>query len=125
MKDISFTEIPILSGLDRINLAKLIPNFEQVQVNSGEIVFRQGEVGDALYIIIDGIVRVYLEPGGRSREIACLGPGECFGEMALLTGEPRSADIQAMTDLILLRLAKDRFEHLIKQYPSRIGSTWV
>lgn len=118
MKDINFAEIPILSGLDRINLARLIPNFEQLQVKSGEIVFGQGEPGDALFIIIDGIVRVFLEPGGRSREIACLGPRECFGEMALLTGEPRSADIEAMTDLILLRLAKDRFDYLIKEHPS-------
>jgi CRP-like cAMP-binding protein len=101
LKDINFGDIPVLSGLDRINLARLIPNFEKVEVKSGEIIFKQGEPGDSLYIIIDGIVRVFLPPGGRSREIACLGPGECFGEMALLTGEPRSADIEAITDLIL------------------------
>jgi len=118
MKDISFNDIPLLSGLDRINLAKLIPNFEQVEFKSGKIVFRQGDPGDALYIIVAGRVRVFLEAGGGSREIGSLGPRECFGEMALLTDEPRSAGIQAMTDLTLLKLPKDRFYHVIKQHPS-------
>lgn len=60
MKDINFGDIPVLSGLDRINLARLIPSFEQVNAKSGEILFRQGEPGDVLFIIIiDGIVRVF------------------------------------------------------------------
>lgn len=118
VKEINFVDIPILSGLDRVNLARLIPTLEQVSIRSGEIIFRQGDPGDSLYIIIEGIVRVYLEPGGPSREIACLGPRDCFGEMALLTGEPCSADIQAMTDLTLLKLSKDRFDQLIKKHQS-------
>jgi len=121
---INLAEIPILSGLDRVSLAKLVPNFEELNVNSGEMVFRQGDAGDCLYIILDGIVRVFLDTGvtdtkkGRYKEIACLGAGDCFGEMALLSGEPRSADVQAMTDLVLLRLCKDRFDQLIGQHPS-------
>ena len=72
MGDIDFNRISLLCGLDRISLARLIPGFERVEINSGELVFKQGQPGDSLYIIIDGIVRVYLEPGGLSREIACL-----------------------------------------------------
>jgi CRP-like cAMP-binding protein len=56
LKDINFGDIPVLTGLDRINLARLIPNFEKVEVKSGEIIFKQGEPGDSLYIIVDGIV---------------------------------------------------------------------
>lgn len=121
---INLAEIPILSGLDRVSLAKLIPNFEELNVNSGEMIFRQGDAGDCLYIILDGIVRVFLDTGvtdakkGRYKEIACLGARDCFGEMALLSGEPRSADVQAMTDLVLLRLCKERFEQLIEQHAS-------
>src|SRR5512136_1154916 len=123
MKEIRFVEIPILSGLDRISLAKLIPHFERLEINSGEIIFRQGDAGDCLYIIVDGIVRVFLDTGmmdpkrGRYKEIACLGSMSCFGEMALLTGEPRSADVQAMTHLVLLKLCKDRFDELVKRHP--------
>src|SRR5512139_608854 len=123
MKELHFAEIPILSGLDRISLAKLIPHFEKLEVDSGEIVFRQGDTGDCLYIIVDGIVRVFLDTGvmdpkkGRYKEIACLESMSCFGEMALLTGEPRSADVQAMTTLVLLKLCKERFDELVKEHP--------
>ncbi len=123
MNEINFSEIPILSGLDRVSLAKLIPHFVRLQIASGKIIFRQGDAGDCLYIIIEGIARVFLDTGvmdpkrGRYKEIACLGSMSCFGEMALLTGEPRSADVQAMTRLILLKLCKDRFDELVKQHP--------
>jgi CRP-like cAMP-binding protein len=64
----NLADIPLLSGLDRINLTKLIPDFKQVNIKSGEILFKQGEPRNSLYIIIDGIVRVFLSPGGRSRK---------------------------------------------------------
>jgi CRP-like cAMP-binding protein len=113
VQEISFSDIPILSGLDKINLARLVPNFERLHVKSGEIILRHGEPWDALYIIVEGIVRVFLPAEGKTREIACLGPGDCFGEMALLTGEPGSANIEAMTDLSLLRLSKECFDQMI------------
>lgn len=118
MEEIRFSDIPILSGLDKINLARLIPNFEKIHAKSGEIVLRHEEPWDALYIIIEGIVRVFLPTGGRAKEIACLGPGDCFGEMALLTGEPGSANIEAMTDLFLIRLSKECFDQLIAKHQS-------
>ena len=101
-----------------MSLAELIPTFEQVHVRSGEILFRTGEEGDAFFIIIEGIVRVFIQPGGKDLEVACLGPGEWFGEMALLTGEPRSTDIEAETDLVLLRLSRKNFDQLIRKHPS-------
>ncbi len=118
MQEIPFSDIPILSGLDKINLARLIPNFEQLHVESGEIVLKHGVSWDGLYIIIEGMVRVFLPPGGKTREIACLGPGDCFGEMALLTGEPGSADIEAITDSSFLKLSKECFDQLITKHQS-------
>jgi len=118
MQDISFSNIPILAGLDKINLARLIPNFEQLRISSGEIILKHGDPWNALYIINEGIVRVFLPTEGKNREIACLGPGDCFGEMALLTGKPGSANIEAMTDLSLLRLSKDCFDQLITKHHS-------
>ena len=149
-KEIDFTNIPLLAELDRIRLAELIPSFEQLRVRSGEILYEAGEPGDSLYIIIDGIVRIFLrrddrvpaaverlEGGGEAPtagyplagamegatrapyiEIACLGPGDWFGELALLTGEPRSTDAEAQTELTLLKLSRDSFNNLIKKYPS-------
>ena len=117
-REINYTEIPLLADLDRISLAELIPSLEQVQVKSGDILYRAGDPADALYLIIDGIVRIFLRPGGRSLELACLGPGDWFGELALLTGEPRTTDVEAQTDLLLLKLSRDTFNRLIKKYPS-------
>jgi CRP-like cAMP-binding protein len=117
-KEIDFTDIPLLADLDRIRLAELIPSLEQIHVKSGDILYGAGDPGDALFIIIDGIVRVFLRPGGQSLEIACLGPGDWFGELALLTGEPRTTDAEAQTDLTLLKLSRTTFDQLIKKYPS-------
>jgi di/tricarboxylate transporter len=117
-KEIDYSSIRLLSDLDRISLARLIPSFEEVRVRSGDVLYRTGETGDAFYIIIKGIVRVFVQPGGESYEIACLGPGEWFGDMALLTGEPRTNDIEAQTDLLLLKLSRDHFDQLIKKHPS-------
>ncbi len=116
--EIDFTKIPLLADLDRIRLAELVPSFKQVRVKSGEILYGAGDPGDALYIIVDGIVRIFLRPGGQSLEIACLGPGDWFGELALLTGEPRTTNAEAQTDLILLKLSRGNFNQLIKKYPS-------
>jgi di/tricarboxylate transporter len=116
--EIDFGRIRLLADLDRVSVAELIPSFEEVHVGSGEILYRTGDEGDAFFIIIDGIVRVFVQPGGKELEIACLGPGEWFGEMALLTGEPRSTDMEAQTDLVLLKLSRKDFHRLIRKYPS-------
>jgi CRP-like cAMP-binding protein len=122
LKNINFKEIPILSLLDRVSLARLIPNLEHFRFDPGTLVFTQGEPGDSLYVILDGTVGVILEVDGQAREISRMGPGECFGEMALLTGEPRSATIKALTAVDVLRLSKERFDELIKKHPPLAAS---
>ncbi len=117
-REIDFSAIPLLADLDRISLAELIPAFEQVHVKSGEMLYRAGDPGDALFIIVDGIVRVFLQREGRALEIACLVPGDWFGEMALLRGGPRATDVEAQTDLVLLKLSRNDFNQLIKKHPS-------
>jgi CRP-like cAMP-binding protein len=98
MRDIEFSNIKLLADLDRVTLAKVISNCERVHVKSGETIYKPGDPGDALYIIIDGIVRVFAHPQGKLLEIACLGAGQWFGEMALLTGEAtRTTEIEAQT----------------------------
>ena len=69
VQEISFSDIPILSGLDKINLARLVPNFERLHAKSGEIILRHGEPWDALYIIVEGIVRVFLPAEGRQEKL--------------------------------------------------------
>jgi anion transporter len=118
LDDLWVLDIPLFSGLERIHLAKLIPELERTSVPSGEILFRQDDPGTCLYIIIDGEVDVFMENGETgARSVAVLGRGECFGEMALLTGQPRSTGVRALTDLTLYTLAKDGFDKLLVKHP--------
>jgi CRP-like cAMP-binding protein len=81
-------------------------------LKSGDILFRAGDPGDALYIVARGKVEV-LKDGTDSEAIAVLGPGSAFGEMALLSGGPRTATIRAIDDAQLLEIAKEDFERLL------------
>jgi CRP-like cAMP-binding protein len=86
------------------------------KLKTGEILFHAGAPGDALYIVAKGEVLV-LQPAKESGEaevaIATLGPGAAFGEMALLSGAPRTATIRAETDTDLLRIDKEEFDRMI------------
>lgn len=105
--------------MDRIDLAKLIPCLEQQDFPPGEILFRKGDPGDSLYIIVNGKVRVFLgEMLDEIKELNTMGHGDCIGEMALLTGEPRSATVQSITELTTLKLTKECFDELLKKHHS-------
>jgi rhodanese-related sulfurtransferase len=81
-------------------------------------IFRKGDPGDSYYIIHSGKVRVFLKSeDGVETELNLLGPGESFGEMALLTDEPRSADIEAIEETHLFVLTKEEFDGVLKNHP--------
>lgn len=82
------------------------------------IIFRQGDPGDRFYVIRSGKVRVFRkDAGGLETDLSILGPGESFGEMALLTGEARSANVEAIEDTRLMVLSKEQFERILKDFP--------
>jgi CRP-like cAMP-binding protein/di/tricarboxylate transporter len=115
---IDFQELPLFRGLSRIDLAKLLPEIEDARFAAGEILFREGDVGDALFVLRAG--RVEVEAGGGifgPVRLAELGAGDCLGELALLTGEPRNATVRALTAVDAWRLGKDRFEGLVAEHP--------
>ncbi|MGB7949024.1 MAG: SLC13 family permease, partial [Candidatus Binatia bacterium] len=113
--------IPLFSGLSREDVAKILGRLEENFFNAGTTIFSQGDEGDSFYFIQSGAVQVILESGGGRREsIAVLGPQEWFGEMALLSGEPRSATIITVKDTTLWRLSREAWNELIEKYP-----TWL
>lgn len=82
------------------------------------IVFRQGDAPDGFYIVASGSVRVTKKnERGMERELGILGPGDSFGEMALLTGETRAADIVALEDTRLTVLSKEQFDGILREFP--------
>jgi divalent anion:Na+ symporter, DASS family len=111
--------VELFAGLSRLALAKLAAHLVPVALANGEELFRQGDPGDAFYLIARGEVGVYVTDGGDGGEnrVATLRAGAPVGEMALLTSSPRSATIRAESDGELLRLDRTRFLRLVRQEP--------
>ncbi|MCI0832573.1 MAG: ATP-binding cassette domain-containing protein [Chloroflexi bacterium] len=86
-------------------------------MKAGEVIFREGHPGQDMYIIISGQVRAVSDVQTEKVVLAHLGPGEFFGEMALITGAPRSAGVIATTDARLWRLNKVQFDLIKKEHP--------
>jgi len=107
-----FADIPEEALLQIARIAK-----HQV-VPAGRIIFRQNDPGDSCYLIDSGRVRVFREGReGREYELTQLGPGDIFGELALLTRESRSASVQAIEETRLTVLPTDRFDQIVRHYP--------
>jgi NADH dehydrogenase len=84
---------------------------------AGEVVFRQGDVGDRVYSLVSGEVEVVEEIDGRVRVLARLGPGEFFGEMALINNEPRVAGVRAISSVDVLSIYRQDFGALLNHVP--------
>src|SRR5215831_1279287 len=97
-----------LSGLfsttDPAALAEIEADAEWVSLAGGETLFRRGDPGDAAYIVISGRLRV-VDDSAPDRTLSEIGAGETLGEMALLSGERRSATVFAVRDSLLARLS--------------------
>ncbi|MGD0662484.1 MAG: cyclic nucleotide-binding domain-containing protein [Syntrophorhabdales bacterium] len=82
------------------------------------IIFRQGDPGDLFYVIQSGKVRVFRkDASGLETDLSVLGPGQSFGEMALLTGEARSANVETIEETRLMVLSREQFEHALRDVP--------
>lgn len=90
---------------------------------AGETLVRQGEAGHSAFVVVEGRVRVSLDPG--DVELAQLDRGAYFGEMSLLTGDPRTASVRAVGDCTVLEITSDAFREIVLQHPAlvdRIGA---
>ncbi|MCB1083746.1 MAG: cyclic nucleotide-binding domain-containing protein, partial [Simkania sp.] len=88
----------------------------QLHFESGETIFHEGDVGDYLYIIVNGQVEVFNTIEGKENLIAKLGKGEYFGEMALLNQRSRLATVRCLTSVDVLALRKSDFGILISNF---------
>jgi len=112
-------QIHAFSALDDGLLARLAASFAVRQVARDDKLVRRGDPGNEMFVVRSGEVRVpVVDAVGRERFVAELGPGDLFGEMALMTGDPRSADVVAATDVTVLVLSKPSFSALLHQAPS-------
>jgi len=84
-----------------------------VRLSGGATVFRQGDPGGSMYVIRAGKVRVLKESQGRQRVVTTLGPGDFFGEMAVVTGRPRCATAEVIEEAELLKVPADKLQEMI------------
>src|SRR6266550_8262596 len=112
--------LDLLRSMDLFNdlpdeeLTRVARLLKEHKFDENDLIFAQDEVGDGLYIILQGRVRIAsTDHFGRERVLAFYGPGEFFGDMAVLTGAPRSASASASTNVRLLHLRKDDFDMLV------------
>jgi len=106
----------LLRHLPAEDIEELLPRVRSRRVAADGIVFRAGEPGDVLYIVARGRLEVLGQAPGEGR-IAELGAGDAFGEMALLSGGPRTASVRALEETDLLELRREDFERLIAADP--------
>ena len=106
---------PLFEGLDPAALRSLIDRLEYERFEAGQAITREGEIGDALYVIAEGEVRV--ETGTPPREVGRLRDGDFFGEIAIISNFPRTATVIADRSTEVLRLTRAVIWPLIEEYP--------
>ncbi|HTR87472.1 MAG TPA: cyclic nucleotide-binding domain-containing protein [Reyranella sp.] len=109
------SQCELLRHLPPEDIAPLVDQVKQRSTPAGSIVFRAGDPGDALYIVTRGTVEVLGDADDRT--LAELGPGQAFGEMALLSSGTRTATIRAKTDADFLTIDKEDFDRLLAEDP--------
>jgi protein phosphatase len=110
--------VPLFSRFDHKHLQRLGMLTEEVDVPPGKVLIRQGELGDDLMVLVKGLVTVERD----GEKINKLGPGEFFGEIALIERGPRTATVTAETPCRLLVLNHRSFHALMEEFPEVAAS---
>jgi hypothetical protein len=117
LKPGALRRIKIFAGMNDSQLERFLNYMQVANARQFAEVVKIGEPGDAMYLVLDGEVRVRLVINGKETTLAALGPGEFFGEIALFDHGPRSADVVANMDSTLLKISAGDFERLAKEAP--------
>src|SRR5919202_6525682 len=108
-----FAAIPLFAGVSRKGLGAIAAAADEITVRQGRDLVREGEHGRELYVVVDGSVRVTRN----GRKVATMGPGDFFGELALISGAPRSATVTAETETPVMVLDPRRFGVVMDREP--------
>jgi CRP-like cAMP-binding protein len=104
----------LFTGLPDDQLRAIAGSAEEVEFPAGRVIARQGEVGTGFFVVVDGTVRVVRD----GELLATLGPGEFFGELSILDGQPRIAQVVTDEPTRCLALASWDFERILLEHPS-------
>jgi len=114
----SLSRVPLFKRLDAKELEHLAEEVDQVNYQAGETIFHEHDRGDALYILEEGAVRIWIyDEDVKEVTLAELKPGDFFGELAVLDRGERSSSATAITDIHLHRLSSDDFQQFLIDHP--------
>jgi CRP-like cAMP-binding protein len=107
--------VDVFGAITGEDLAPVAIVAEEVAFRTGETIIGQGEPGEGLYVIVDGEVAVVIQGAG---QVAVRGPGSVIGEMAVLSGGPRTATCVAVSEVLALQVRRDDFLELLVERPA-------
>ena len=110
--------VPFFAEIEPARLKLLAFMSERVGYDAGKTLCRQGDPADAAYLIIEGEADIVLEGPGGPITVATLGANDIVGEMGILGDVPRGATVRAKTRLVCLRIAKDPFMRMVREFPT-------
>ena len=119
-----FRHAPLLAGLGDDDLARICREAQDVRLEPGDVLFREGDHGDRAFIVTAGQVEILKKAERREVLLALRGEGEVIGEMALLQEEPRSATVRARTRTDLVSIPKAALDDLLETSPSAARSVF-
>jgi CRP-like cAMP-binding protein len=109
--------LPLFAQVERAKLKLLAFTSERLRFETGQVLFRQGDVGDAAYVVLDGTADVLVSNGTNEIKIGFIEPSSIVGEIAILCDVPRTATVKATSPLETLQIKKERFWWLIAEFP--------
>ena len=110
-------DVSLFSKIDHTKLKLLAFTSENLIHEDGQFLFKEGEPGDAAYIVLKGKVSVFIQTEKGSVEIAQLKRGDVVGEISILCDVPRTASVKAVESVQTLKVTKDTFIHLLTEFP--------
>jgi uncharacterized membrane protein len=119
MAEIELRDVALFSEMDDQEVAEIRVLMDELKFKPGQTIMHEGELGDLFYIITEGQVQVTIrDANGQDVVLHDLGPGGFFGELSMLTNEPRSAQVRASENVTVLALERDEFFSFLQKRPS-------
>jgi len=109
--------LPLFAGVAPAKLKLLAFTSDRIKFDAGKEIFKQGDAGDAAYVVLSGSADVLINTEAGENKVATVNASELVGEIAILCDVPRTATVRASTPLLTLRIKKDNFLKMLSDFP--------
>jgi len=117
MAEIELREVPLFSEMDEQEVAGIRAIMQEMKFKPGQVIIREGEIGDLFYVITEGHAEILIhDADGAELLLHEVGPGDFFGELSMLTNEPRAARVRAVDQVSTLALERDDFFEFLRTH---------